>query len=176
MFQSQLKFTCVLLLPFLKFTGKTWLSWSAKVTQQQFIMLSSTFVSMWIGGWSTSVGMAPALGWCGVLAQSVTSNPHGYLGCVAALCCFPARVLSRWLWEASSSDSGWYSSEWDSTRPSALQKGERESSTVLQPVNKARDVNSHGPTSWAEVTAVGEICRNDLELVSTVNFWPGCGW
>lgn len=95
LFQSQLKFTCVLLLPFLKFTDKTWLSWPAKVTQQQLIMLSSTFVSMWIGGWSTSVGMAPTLGWCGVLAQSVTLILM--LGRVAALCCLCARVLSRWL-------------------------------------------------------------------------------
>lgn len=44
---------------------KTWLSWPAKVTQQQLIMLFSTCVSMWIGGWSASVGMcvmAAALG------------------------------------------------------------------------------------------------------------------
>ncbi|KAF2987483.1 hypothetical protein EK904_002524 [Melospiza melodia maxima] len=37
----------------------------------------------------------------------------------------------------SSSDSGWYSSERDSTRPSALQKGERIFH-FLQPVNRAR--------------------------------------
>lgn len=45
--------------------GKAWLSWPAKATQQQLIVLSSTFVSVWIGGWSTSGGMcvmAPAWG------------------------------------------------------------------------------------------------------------------
>lgn len=124
-FQSQLKFTCVLLLPFLKFTGKTWLSWPAKVTQQQLILLSSTFVSMWIGGWSTSVGMAPALGWCDVLAQSVTSNPHphpGMCGCSVLLVCQSPEQMAVssfiWQWLVLLNVS-------DSTRLSALQRGQR---------------------------------------------------
>lgn len=54
-FQSQLKFTCVLLLCFLKFIGKSLMYWPAKVTQQQLI---NYVVSMWIGGWS-SVACVP---------------------------------------------------------------------------------------------------------------------
>lgn len=119
---------------------KAWLSWPAKVTQQQLVMLSSTFVSMWIGWWSPSVGMcamASALGWCDVLARSVTSGPYaGMCGCSVLLCQSPGQM-------AESSFIIWQSLillwMWQHQALSTVHV--REPSTVLQPVNTVRDMN-----------------------------------
>lgn len=153
---------------------KTWFSWPAKVTQQQLIMLFSTCVSI-VDWWMEHK--------CGHVC-------HG--------------SWTKLMWYASPVCHQWPLS-WDvwllctACLPESWADGWKQLDH-LTIANTPLNVTARGPQhcrsertfhclaayeqsqrcefwpSWAEVRAVGEICRSDLELASTANAWPGCGW
>lgn len=153
---------------------KTWFSWPAKVIQQQLIMLFSTCVSI-VDWWMEHK--------CGHVC-------HG--------------SWTKLMWYASPVCHQWPLS-WDvwllctACLPESWADGWKQLDH-LTIANTPLNVTARGPQhcrsertfhclaayeqsqrcelwpSWAEVRAVGEICRSDLELASTANAWPACGW